>query len=398
MRLFVCGTFLWGGIARAQNTDRISALYSKITVDRDRTIHVQETFDLVSNRGFFDGGFHRRLAIDPAGPGRTKPTSYQVIGAKIDGHDAAPRTRVDGDVLDIAIAPETGNLPRGNHIIELSYASKHQFQVYKDYEDLGLDISGKWPLIVMKVAVELNLPKGLPREAGIDVSTFTGSRWQFDCVETGLPSGMRFETTHQLPLETPLILSARFPHPGYFVSNVKEEGFRAIRENHPLLIPVAISICGSIVFLLVGIIVWRRSPTKLGSTSVLTPDNDSTPEFWREVIRTYQFPMVMFALAIVPGLNFSYSGHGGVSWLFVPLCFPWVIARILFKIANGSEASHRWYKRFFKLTIPCYIGIALPLSWVAATSIHMTLGVPMSPWGFFALMVSPFPWWYFMWV
>jgi hypothetical protein len=103
----------------------------------------------------------------------------------------------------------------------------------------------------------------------------------------------------------------------------------------------------------------------------------------------------MFALAIVPGLNFTYSGHGGISWFFVPLCLPLVIVQILIKIAKGSEGSRSWYKSSFKITIPSYIAIALPLSWAEPTSIRMTFGLPISAWTFFALMVSPFPWWYF---
>ena len=126
-------------------------------------------------------------------------------------------------------------------------------------------------------------------------------------------------------------------------------------------------------------------------------ENNSDRDFWREVIHAYRFPCVMFALAIIPGLNFTYSGHGGISWLVVPLCFPWVILRALIRITKGSEASRRWYKNFFRVTIPSYIALALPLSWAATTSIRMTFGLPISTWSFFAIMVSPFPWWYFMW-
>jgi hypothetical protein len=89
----------------------------------------------------------------------------------------------------------------------------------------------------------------------------------------------------------------------------------------------------------------------------------------REVVGTYGFPIVMFALAIIPGFNFTYSGHGGISWFVVPLCFPWVVLRALIKIVKGSEASRTWYKGFFKITIPSYIALALPLSWAATTSI-----------------------------
>jgi len=123
--------------------------------------------------------------------------------------------------------------------------------------------------------------------------------------------------------------------------------------------------------------------------------DNSAHSFWGELARAYGFPIAMFALGIVPGLNFTYSGHGGISWFVAPLCFPSVILRALIKMTKGSEVSRRWYKSFFKITIPSYIAIALPLSWAATTSIRVTFGLPISPWAFFAPMVSPFPWWYF---
>jgi hypothetical protein len=123
--------------------------------------------------------------------------------------------------------------------------------------------------------------------------------------------------------------------------------------------------------------------------------NISGPHFWREGMAAYGFPIVMFALAIIPGFNFTYSGHGGISWLVVPLCFPYVTVRALIKITRGAEERRRWYKGFFKATIPSYVALALPLSWAATTSIRNTFGLPVSTWSFFAIMVSPIPWWYF---
>ena len=123
--------------------------------------------------------------------------------------------------------------------------------------------------------------------------------------------------------------------------------------------------------------------------------NNLGPRFLREVVRAYGFPTVMFVFAIIPGLNFTYSGHGGISWLVVPLCFPCVILRALIKITKGAEESRMWYTGFFKATIPSYIALALPLSWAAARSIRNTFGLPISTWSFLAIMVSPFPWWYF---
>jgi hypothetical protein len=321
--------------------------------------------------------------------------SFQSLDAKVDGHDALIRTSEDGDVFDIGIAPESGTLSRGNHVIELRYIAKHQFAIYDSFEDLNQNISGEWPFSIEKATVELNFPEGLPKKASVSAATGTDSHFQFDCVRTDSPSGVRFETTHSLLPGNRLFISARFPHSGYFVSSFKEDGYRAVLENHPLLIPGLASFCGLIVFAAAGFIVWRRVPRSLGVSSASPADDGPSRDFWREVIKVYCFPIVMFALAIVPGLNFTYSGHGGPSWFFVPLCFPWVIVRILIKIAKGSEVSSRWYKGFFKITVPSYIAISLPLSWAAATSIRMTFGLPISTWAFFALMVSPFPWWYF---
>jgi hypothetical protein len=394
-KLFVCGAFLGGGIARAQTPDRILAFDCRITVDRDRTLNVEERFEIVNGSGIFDSGFHRQLRIKPISPQRVKVGSFQPVGGKVDGYDAVLRTNESGNVFDIGIATQTGTLSRGTHVIELSYTAKHQFAIYSNFEDLNQNISGEWPVSIEKATVELNFPGGLPKEAGISADTGTNSDSKFDCVRTDFPSAVRFETTHSLSPGNRLFISARFPHTGYFVSDFKEDGYRAVRQNYPLLLPGLVSFFGSIVFATAGFIVWRRAPGSLDVTYAVHTDSNPSPSFWREVIRLYRFPMIMFGLAIVPGLNFTYSGHGGPSWFFVPLCFPWVIARILIKIAKGSEASSRWYKSFFKITIPSYIAIALPLSWAAATSIRMTFGFPISSWTFFALMVSPFPWWYF---
>jgi|ERR671923_413401 hypothetical protein len=101
----------------------------------------------------------------------------------------------------------------------------------------------------------MNFPEELPKETGISADTGTESQFQFDCVRTNLPFGVKFETTHPLAPGSRLFISARFPHPGYFISNVKENGFRAVLENHPLLIPGLISICGLIVLAAFGLIV-----------------------------------------------------------------------------------------------------------------------------------------------
>ena len=117
--------------------------------------------------------------------------------------------------------------------------------------------------------------------------------------------------------------------------------------------------------------------------------------FWRVLGRVYAFPITMFTLAIVPVLNYSYSGHGGISWLFAPLAFPSVILVAISKLARGSNENRTWYKKFFLISIPSYILFAYPLSWAATASIQSAFGLEVQPLSFYLIMISPFPWYYF---
>lgn len=123
-------------------------------MDRDRTMHVQEKFEIANDTGLFDSGFHRRLWIKRVSPPRVNPGSFELVDAKVDGDRALSSTSENGGFFDIRIAPRTGNVSRGNHVIVLGYIAKYQFAVYKNYEDLNQDISGEWPVSIDKAMVE----------------------------------------------------------------------------------------------------------------------------------------------------------------------------------------------------------------------------------------------------
>ena len=396
-KFFVCAALICAGTATTQTGDRILTFGSQITIDRDRTMHVDEKFEVVNDSGVFDSGIYRRLWIKPIGPQRTNEGSFQSVSAKIDGRDAVFYTDRDGKAFDIRIVTEAGTLPRGDHVIELSYTAKHQFLIYKGFEDLNQDVTGEWPVPIENARVELMFSQGVPTGASISADTGTDSSFQFDCVRTELSSGWKFETTHPLPPGNRLLISTRFVQQGYFASSIKEEGYRAILQNHPLLLPGSVSVCGLIGIAAAAFIIWRRAPRSAESAASAVPIGGSTPlNLWTESLATYGFAVIMFVLAIIPGFNFfTYSGHGGPGWLVAPLCFPWVIVRTFIKIAKGPEDYSRWYKGFFKFTVPYYFALSLPLSWAAVTSIRMSFGLQVSPWAFFAIMISPFPWWYF---
>ena len=246
---------LCGATANMLADDRISTFDSEITIAKDRTLRIDEKFEITNDNGFFDSGFHRQLRIKQPGAQRAKAGLFQDIRAKVDGSHAAVSTTQNQESLDIAISiPPTAGAP-GKHVIELSYAAKNQFLVYDDFEDLNQNISGEWPIPIDRASVELSFPSGIPRDTSITADTGSGTQFRFDCIRTNLPSGVRFETTQDILPNERLFLSARFSQRGYFVSNVDEEGFRAVLENHPLLYPWLAFLAGFVIFTTSGFLV-----------------------------------------------------------------------------------------------------------------------------------------------
>ena len=227
-----------GLLAYAENapsTSRIVSFDSKIVISKDRHLDVKETIDIANEDGLFNEGFHRRLRLKPASRERSKAGSFESIQAKVDGRDAQIKTTQENDILDVGISAEGHGWTRANHIIELSYTAKHQFAVYGNYEDLNQNVSGEWPVIVEKATVELDFPSGMPPRTTISADTGSNSTFQFDCVQTNLPSGVRFETSHPIAPYQRLFISARFMQRGYFVADASENGMHALIEKYPLL-------------------------------------------------------------------------------------------------------------------------------------------------------------------
>jgi len=335
-------------IAPAQSLDRILTFHSEITVARDRTLTVSEKFEIVNDAGLFDDGFHRRLWIKAAGPQRARAGRFQALSASVDGSHGVVQTSEDNNVFDIRVSPQSGHLSRGTHSIELHYTAKHQFLIYDDFEDLNQDISGEWPIPIGKADLNLIFAEGLPNDASISAATGTESNFQFDCDRTTLPAGVRFETTHPIAPGNQLFISARFSRRGYFVSNSKEDGFRAVLENHPLLFPWLAFLCGLIVFTTAGFVVSRPALRALGAYQGVPTDHQiavtvavaatvlSTVSIF--VFREPYTAMPGFLLGAITSIGISGSPHGGepsslvIAGAVSNLFFYYLVARGLQRI------------------------------------------------------------------
>lgn len=248
------------------------AFHSKLIISKDRTITVTERIEIANDTGFFDHGLHRRLRVKPASEERPKAVSFEFVHAKVDGQDVQPQTQQQSDVLDIAISTDGEEWTRGNHVVELRYTAHNQFVIYDNFEDLNKNISGEWEVPIEKAIVEIDFPDGMPPRTSFSADTGSDSNFKFDCIQTNLPSGVRFETSHPIPPYQRLFVSARFMEPGYFSSpDDKRSGLRAFITTHWL--PVVI-VVGFVIF---AVVAYAFSPAG-------APENEAAPHWIQRLV------------------------------------------------------------------------------------------------------------------
>lgn len=113
-----------------------------------------------------------------------------------------------------------------------------------------------------------------------------------------------------------------------------------------------------------------------------------TTEAARLTVSAYGFAVVMAVIAIVPGLNFLYSGHGGPAWLLLPFVFPVALLRLYLAIRRSPAGERSEVKRFAVLSIVAYLPLSLGASYLGCVSIERTFGLPvgmLTMWGMFTM-------------
>jgi hypothetical protein len=120
------------------------------------------------------------------------------------------------------------------------------------------------------------------------------------------------------------------------------------------------------------------------------------PCYGRAILGTYGFACFMGLAGVIPGCNFSYSGHGGPAWFILPFVFPYALFRIGYGIYCGGP-NREFYLGFAKITLPVYIVVAYLLSYFASMSIKSTFGLIVEELDFFKLMLVPFSLPFFEW-
>ncbi len=106
--------------------------------------------------------------------------------------------------------------------------------------------------------------------------------------------------------------------------------------------------------------------------------------------RAFHLPVAVLLLGCVPGLNlFLYSGHGGIFWLLLPLCFPYVLVRLLLALRGLPSAEKKSGSRIGAAAILVYILVAYPLTRWTEYYVSSRIGLQIHTGTMFRLATFP---------
>ncbi len=102
-------------------------------------------------------------------------------------------------------------------------------------------------------------------------------------------------------------------------------------------------------------------------------------------------PALLLAIAAaIPGLNYLYSGHGGVAWLLLPFALPLALCVLVVGYRDAPRSERPARRRFAIASLALYAPASLAASYVGVHSIRATFGLSVAPLKMWALFMSPF--------
>ena len=101
-------------------------------------------------------------------------------------------------------------------------------------------------------------------------------------------------------------------------------------------------------------------------------------------------PLWLLLLGVLPGSRFLlFSGHGGIGWLILPLCLPYVALMLALRIRNTPPPARRSTFKRAAATILVYILAAFPLSELASRGFKRSFGLETGRHQVFRLAIFP---------
>lgn len=155
--------------------ERISSFASTIIVNKDATLTVQETIEVISENKEIIHGIVREFPTRYSDHGGTNYiVGFTVQSVRHNGEAASFFIKSVANGKKIYIGDKDTILSRGKHTYNITYTTDRQLGFFQDHDELYWNVTGNgWRLPIDTVKASVQLPEGISADA-IKVQGYTG--------------------------------------------------------------------------------------------------------------------------------------------------------------------------------------------------------------------------------
>jgi hypothetical protein len=111
---------------------------------------------------------------------------------------------------------------------------------------------------------------------------------------------------------------------------------------------------------------------------------------YRPFFRTLLFPFGLLVLGCIPGVSFFlWSGHGGIGWTLLPVCFPYLIVRLTYLIWKTETSARKNAASLAVAILAGYVVLAYPITRYTEHYVNSTIGKFIQEGTLFRLAIFP---------
>jgi hypothetical protein len=111
---------------------------------------------------------------------------------------------------------------------------------------------------------------------------------------------------------------------------------------------------------------------------------------YRLFFRALLFPVGLLLLSCLPGVSFFlWSGHGGIGWILLPICFPYLIVRMTFLIWRTEPSARKNAAALALAILAAYVLLAYPITRYTEHYVNSTIGKFIQQGTLFRLAIFP---------
>lgn len=199
--------------APAAAEERITSFLSDVAVQKDSSLEVTETIDVVSEGNAIRRGIYRDFPTSYKGPrgGRVR-VGFEFVGAKRDGNEEPARVESLSNGVRIRIGSADTYIEPGAHRYVIRYRTTRQIGRFADYDELYWNATGNgWGFPIDVAEARIRLPTPVPF---LQRAAYTGPQGSTESnaqVVGEQPGEIVFRTTWPLGPYEGLTVAAAWP-------------------------------------------------------------------------------------------------------------------------------------------------------------------------------------------